>query len=129
MSDIISIARLTRRWALRNRFRFGFSKSLAGMCAIASFKLSENLDKSGIEHELVMTHTHVWVQVNGCAVDITASQFGHRAIVHMPTREYWTHIAKPAKIDRQTARTYKDRAELRAYMVKKRWKSDQLPLR
>lgn len=129
MSDIISIARLTRRWALRTRLRYGFGNKLTGMCAIASFRLSENLEKHGIKHELVMTHTHVWIQVNGHALDITATQFGHPPIVYMPIRDYWINVAIPAKIDKQTTRTYKDRADLRAYMVKKRWKSDQLPLR
>lgn len=127
MHDVISIARYTRRWAMRNRLRFGFGRSLAGMCAIASFKLSENLDKHGIDNELVMTHTHVWVQVNGRVLDITATQFGYPPIIHMPVRDYWITVANPAKIDKQTTRTYKDRAELRAYMIKKRWKSDQLP--
>ena len=129
MSDIISIARLGRRWAMRNRLRYGFGRELAGMCAIASFRLSEYLETHGIKHELVMTYTHVWVQVNGYALDITATQFGYSPIVYMPIAQYWKMIANPAKIDKGTARTYADRATLLAYMKQKGWAPSQLPLR
>lgn len=73
ISEITKTATKVRKWCVRNRSSMPLT--LKGMCAIASFRLSCELDKIKIEHRTVVTDTHVWVEIDDLVIDITASQF------------------------------------------------------
>lgn len=74
----------TRKWAESYAIAKKFPKNLNGMCAIASSKLFEALDRvQGLKPELAIWHdrvsegVHCFVLCNEYLVDITATQFGN----------------------------------------------------
>lgn len=76
LQQIIQIAK-----TVRSAVKFKWYRSdLSGACAIASRVLCLELDKRGIDCELITgfydVHDHCWVNVEGMILDITASQFG-----------------------------------------------------
>ena len=69
-----------------------FPKTLMGMCAVASHKLSTSLKQHGISSRLAVTDNHVWVEVGDICVDVTATQFGKEPIIIMNRKNYMSEL-------------------------------------
>lgn len=75
------------------------AKSLRGFCAVGASKLFSNLIENGFNAKIVMAekgnHAHFFVKLNGCVLDVTATQFGQEEIVCIPAKSvrknewYW----------------------------------------
>ncbi len=128
-TNIVKVARRTRRWAMRNRDKFDIWSDLGGMCAIASAKLFRNLQAEGIPAELHVAVArdycaHVYVVVNGHIVDITATQFSekHSAVLiterSKETRSKWWW---------QSTHKFQTVEALVAYQLKAGWPTEQIP--
>jgi hypothetical protein len=91
--EVIRIARKTRREIERHKEDLrnaGMScwHDLCGLCAFASRVLQLRLQAAGFDAKLVQGNgdpkgttlyaTHVWVELDGKVVDITATQFTHK---------------------------------------------------
>lgn len=129
--EVLKIARRTRRWAMRNREKFDCWSDLGGLCAIASSKLFQNLEAAGIPAKLKLALeedgcAHVYVEVDGYIVDITATQFSsaHAAVQvvppQSPLRKAWWWDGKKA---------FKSVKALVAHQVKTGWPAEQIPTR
>lgn len=99
-SDLKSLGRLVRRNVKRwlesgsvvperpTFFSAPNPETMRGACAIASFSLHRILDSQGVDNELAMwqwhNECHCWVEHNGLAIDLTATQFntGQRRSLH-----------------------------------------------
>lgn len=64
---------------------------LEGLCAIASVKLFNELQKEGIKATIVEGDCHAFVMYKGYVIDVTAEQFGEPFIVCRPfvSTEWW----------------------------------------
>ena len=122
---IITAARETRRWAMKNRK--SFPRPLNGMCAIASHRLSESLSKENIKHDIVVTDGHVWVETSYWAIDVTATQFHKHfsdPVVVMRKPEYRKIIGKVVDLP---ARRFSCRDKMEKFLWDMGWDSSQIP--
>lgn len=88
-----NVARIARRWAMRNRAKFNCNDDLAGMCAIASGYLHRLFNNAGIESFLCVNHQHCFVIANNHIIDITATQYGLKPVtivdIEIADQEFW----------------------------------------
>lgn len=74
---VLDLAKLVRYWAEEEADEY--SKDLCGWCAICSAELHKRLEKAGISALIVMQNgsmgSHVFLNVDGWIVDVTATQF------------------------------------------------------
>lgn len=120
MNKMILAARKTRKWAMRVRKKYGFPASLAGMCAICSYKLAELLPSSTIH----VANNHVWVTYHGFVIDVTATQFNLKPVLVLPIDEYNKITSMYIKKD---VRIYYDLTSFINGLIKLHWPNDQLP--
>jgi hypothetical protein len=69
------LAQCTRNWAEKTRDRVCAPSNLMGMCAIASAHLHRVLADAGVKTVIAANNGHVFLLLNGCVLDITATQF------------------------------------------------------
>lgn len=121
INKLIVVARKTRKWAMRVRKKYGFPTSLAGMCAICSYKLAEQLPNCMIH----VANNHVWVTYNGFAIDVTGTQFKLKPVIVLPIDKYKeitsVYITKDVRI-------YHDLTSFINGLIKLHWPNDQLPI-
>lgn len=127
LNDAIQIAHTVREWAEDLAGREKREATLAGMCAIASAKLSHLLNKKAIKNEIAMatdnTWCHVFVLVEDHIIDVTATQFANfkdQRVVVLHEKEAagcWFHEVRYRFNDYKALRR-KQRAD--------RWPSNQI---
>jgi len=94
------VAKATRRWAelvVRTEWaRGGYGQSdLGGFCALATIELYRQLKGAGHCPRICLARDddfnyHCFVLLDGKVVDVTASQFGHQAVVvRKPAVRLW----------------------------------------
>lgn len=121
VEGIIKIARQARQWAMRNRHKEGFESDLMGMCAISAADLFTRLTKAGFRDVRIAANLgHCFVQCGGYVVDVTATQFGRRAVEVVPVggashAHFWCADHVFNSID-----------ELRVHQLDEGWPSQQI---
>jgi len=91
VNKIERVAKKIRKWA-EERWPY---EDLCGMCGIASVMLYNALKQIGIYATIVCNNEHAFLEYDGLAIDITASQYGHGPVVicrmdDVNKNSYWT---------------------------------------
>ena len=125
---VISLARSVRAWAEERDDKQRFpSGDLNGWCAIASGKLSCELAKNEIAHEIHVQSSdygcHVYLVVDDFVVDVTATQFPefkNTPVLIMHSREAECYDFYHA------AATFTSVEQLIKYQRKQNWSTNQI---
>jgi len=126
--QVLSLARVVRSWAeSRDDAQKHPSGDLNGWCAIASGKLSRELAKNEIAHEIHVQSSdygcHVYVVVDDHVVDVTATQFPDFRntpvlIMHCREAECYSYY--------NAAATFTNVEQLIKYQRKQNWSVNQI---
>lgn len=125
LNQLHLIASRARRWAMRNRQRAEMPYDLTGMCGIASGKLWSMLTESGFNARIAIRNKvgdgHCFVIVDNYIVDVTATQFGLRAVEVRPAKD-----ARQQHRFWRATKIHNDLHSLRQHQINTGWPSDQV---
>ena len=108
--QIKKIARDTRKWCMRHRYKVNVYCDLCGMCAIAAGELHKRLTHAGFDSKIALRNKnfgHAFVICEGHIVDVTATQFSwkYKAVEIVPLSQkkdrptFWRETAKYKSVD------------------------------
>lgn len=120
-------AKEARKWAERyqRKFKNEFPEDLCGMCALATAKLCHELETRGLKPVAVVEDNsvegHCFAEVEGFAVDVTATQFGECKLYIKPMAKRHRFVSD------SVMRKCHSLEELKQVLIRQQWPKTQRP--